>query len=152
RPPLRRTRRATGPLRRDCAAGRPAGLGPPADPAAAAAAVPGPRGRPGPGPVIRPGRGRADGGGAAVRPAVVIVVLAGAGGGLGMFLVLRGLAPGVPALGPALRQLHAPTAAAGRSGPAGGPLGWLASRLRVPHRELALIGHSPERYIVEKVG
>jgi hypothetical protein len=41
-----------------------------------------------------------------------------------------------------------------RSRPAAGPhrwLGWLAGRLRVPHRELALIGHSAERYVTEKV-
>jgi tight adherence protein C len=90
-----------------------------------------------------------------VNPAVIIVILAGAGVGLGLFLILREFAPGVPALGPVLRQLQAPTATAnGRPVPvpAGGPLGWLGGRLRMPQRELALIGHSPERYITEKVG
>jgi tight adherence protein C len=85
-------------------------------------------------------------------PAVIVLILAGAGAGLGLFLILREFAPGVPALGPALRQLHAPTSAASRPLPATGPRGWLGNRLRVPHRELALIGHSPERYVTEKVG
>ncbi len=83
-------------------------------------------------------------------PTVIMVILAGAGAGLGLFLIVREFAPGVPALGPALRQLQAPTAAA--TTPATGPLGWLGARLRVPHRELALIGRSPERYLTEKVG
>jgi tight adherence protein C len=85
-------------------------------------------------------------------PTLVTLLLAGAGVGLGLFLIVREFAPGVPALGPALRQLHAPTNAGSRPPPATGPLGWLRSRLRVPHRELALIGHSPERYVAEKVG
>jgi len=92
-----------------------------------------------------------------VKPAVIIVILAGAGVGLGLFLILREFAPGVPALGPALRQLQAPTGPANGYGqsaavPARGPLGWLGGRLRMPQRELALIGHSPERYVTEKVG
>jgi hypothetical protein len=85
-----------------------------------------------------------------VTPTVILVILAGAGTGLGLFLILREFVPGVPALGPALRRLHAPTAAA--TAPATGALGWAGSRLRVPHRELALIGHSPERYVAEKIG
>ena len=82
----------------------------------------------------------------------IVVILAGAGAGLGLFLILREFIPGVPALGPALRQLHAPTSPASQPPTATGPLGWLGSRLRVPHRELALIGQSPQRYITEKVG
>ncbi len=89
-----------------------------------------------------------------MKPTVILVILTGAGAGLGLFLILREFAPGVPALGPALRQLQAPVGApAGRPvAPTTGPLGWLGSRLRVPQRELSLIGHSPERYVTEKVG
>jgi tight adherence protein C len=90
-----------------------------------------------------------------VKPTVILVILTGAGAGLGLFLILREFAPGVPALGPALRQLHAPvgeTTGQPPIAPTSGPLGWLGSRLRVPHRELSLIGHSPERYLTEKVG
>lgn len=83
-------------------------------------------------------------------PTNVIVILAGAGLGLGLFLILRELAPGVPALGPALRQLQAPTAV--RPGTVRGPLGPLGRRLRIPHQELALTGRTPERYVAEKVG
>jgi hypothetical protein len=85
-------------------------------------------------------------------PAVVVLILAGAGVGLGLFLIVREFTPGVPALRPALRQLHSPTSAATSPQTTEGPLGWLGSRLRVPHRELALIGHSTERYVTEKVG
>ncbi len=89
-----------------------------------------------------------------MRSAVVILILAGAGAGLGLFIILREFSPGVPALGPALRQLNAPTGTGGQQLPATGPhrwLGWLAGRLRVPQRELALIGRSAERYVTEKV-
>ena len=84
---------------------------------------------------------------------VILVLAAGAGVGLGLFLILREFTPGVPALGPALRQLQAPTSAA-PGGPyvAGARLGALAGRLRIPQRELALIGYSLERYLTEKVG
>jgi tight adherence protein C len=82
---------------------------------------------------------------------VIILILAGAAVGLGVFLMVREFAPSVPALGPALRQLQAPTTT--RMVPAAhGPFGWFANRLRVPHRELALIGHGTERYVTEKIG
>jgi hypothetical protein len=85
-----------------------------------------------------------------MRPAVIIAILAGAGAGLGLWLIAREFTPGVPALGPALRQLQAtPTS---RPAPPAGPLAVLGSRLRIPHRELSLIGHSTERYVSEKVG
>ncbi|GLI00889.1 hypothetical protein [Phytohabitans aurantiacus] len=50
---------------------------------------------------------------------VVIVILAGAGVGLGLFLIVREFAPGVPALGPALRQLQVPTSVGRPAAPAG---------------------------------
>ena len=83
----------------------------------------------------------------------IIVLLAGGGVGLGLLLILREFSPGVPALGPALRQLRAPTSGTPVTPDSArqrfGPLGrWL----RVPERELALIGYSPERYLSEKVG
>lgn len=84
--------------------------------------------------------------------AVIIIVLAGVGAGFGLFLILRELAPGVPALGPALRQLHAPTPGGGVRASASRPLDVVGSRLRIPHRELALIGYSTERYVTEKMG
>jgi Flp pilus assembly protein TadB len=84
--------------------------------------------------------------------AVIIIVLAGAGAGLGLFLILREFAPGVPALGPALRQLHAPTPDRNDRTHASGPLAVVGNHLRIPQRELALIGYSTERYVSEKVG
>jgi hypothetical protein len=81
---------------------------------------------------------------------VIIAVVAGGTCGLGLFLVLREFAPGVPALGPALRQLQAPNTI-GRPVPPSGPFAVLASRIRVPHRELALTGYSTERFLTEKV-
>ena len=82
----------------------------------------------------------------------VVVLLIGASAGLGVFLVVQEFVPGVPALGPALRQLQAHPAVSGTSMDRGGPVGWLGRRLRVPEVELNLIGHTPERYITEKVG
>jgi Flp pilus assembly protein TadB len=84
--------------------------------------------------------------------AVIIIVLAGAGAGLGLFLILREFAPGVPALGPALRQLHAPTPDRNDRTHASGPLAVVGNHLCIPQRELALIGYSTERYVSEKVG
>ncbi|MBN1171060.1 MAG: type II secretion system F family protein [Micromonosporaceae bacterium] len=80
-------------------------------------------------------------------PVVIVAILAGAAAGLGVWLVVWEATPGVPALGPALRQLRAASDA-----PPAGPLTMLGSRLRIPQRELALIGHSSERYVAEKVG
>jgi hypothetical protein len=84
---------------------------------------------------------------------VIVVILAGATAGLGLFLILRELFPGVPALGPALHQLQAPTTGPARgTAPVNGPSGLLGVRLAVPRRELALIGRSSERYFIEKIG
>ena len=59
--------------------------------------------------------------------AVIIIVLARAAVGLGLFLILREFAPGAPALGPALRQLHAPTPGGGVRAHAPGPLAAVTS-------------------------
>ncbi|WP_432976847.1 type II secretion system F family protein [Dactylosporangium sp. CA-233914] len=72
--------------------------------------------------------------------------------GLGILVIVRAVRPAAPALGPALRQLRAPTADDRRPMVhVRGPLGVLASRLRIPAAELALIGYSPERYLTEKL-
>jgi tight adherence protein C len=84
-----------------------------------------------------------------VKPIVLAALLSGTGVGYGLFLILREFVPSVPALGPALRQLQAPTS---RPEPDSRWLGWLGRRVRIPHRELALIGHSPDRYLTEKIG
>jgi tight adherence protein C len=87
-----------------------------------------------------------------MNPMVITVIVAGAGFGLGVFLIVREFAPGAPALGPALRQLGAPSRTTTATPTAANrALQVLGARLRVPHRELALIGHSPERYLTEKV-
>jgi tight adherence protein C len=85
-------------------------------------------------------------------PLVVMALLAGAGAGVGVLLIVREFAPGIPALGPALRQLQGKPAAPKPGIGLAGPLAVLGARLRIPHQNLALIGHSSERYLTEKVG
>ncbi len=65
--------------------------------------------------------------------AVIIMVLAGAGAGFGLFLILREFTPGVPALGPALRQLHAPAPGGDARASAAGPLDATPGTLGVSH-------------------
>jgi tight adherence protein C len=93
-----------------------------------------------------------------VNAGIAMTVVCGALAGFGCYLILRGMLPTVPALGPALQRLHPPqlTSAAPGTG-ADGPLAqWVAARfgtrLRPPHQELQLIGQSVERYAVEKAG
>ncbi|MFF5176812.1 type II secretion system F family protein [Micromonospora sp. NPDC000316] len=78
-----------------------------------------------------------------------VAVGGGAAIGLGLFLVIRELVPATPALGPALRRLHQPPSLGRVATPATRRLDWLTglSRwLRPPHRQLALIGQTPEQY------
>ncbi|WP_341718429.1 type II secretion system F family protein [Micromonospora sp. FIMYZ51] len=78
---------------------------------------------------------------------LTVAVTGGAAIGLGIFLVVRELVPATPALGPALRRLHQPAGA--RIDPADRRLEWLtglARWLRPPHRQLALLGRTPEQY------
>ncbi|MEU7925787.1 type II secretion system F family protein [Micromonospora sp. NPDC049107] len=78
-----------------------------------------------------------------------VAVTGGAAIGLGLFLVIRELVPATPALGPALRRLHQPPGTGRAATPASRRLDWLSglSRwLRPPHRQLALIGQTPEQY------
>ena len=85
---------------------------------------------------------------------IAISVLGGAGVGLGLFLLVREALPATPALGPALRRLHQPAGLARPAGTAGRDLDWLsglARWLRPPHRQLALIGQTPEQYTLSLV-
>ncbi|HKT00082.1 MAG TPA: type II secretion system F family protein [Rugosimonospora sp.] len=73
------------------------------------------------------------------------------GGGLlgaGVFLFVRELLPATPALGPALRRLQAepPSTAAGTSEHP--RLAGATRLLRIPERELALLGRTREQYVV----
>ncbi|MBM0279420.1 type II secretion system F family protein [Micromonospora tarensis] len=80
---------------------------------------------------------------------LTIAVCGGAGVGLGVFLVVRELLPAAPALGPALRRLHQPPGIGGIAAPASRRLDYLtgmARWLRPPHRQLALVGQTPEQY------
>ncbi|WP_344651910.1 type II secretion system F family protein [Cryptosporangium japonicum] len=73
-------------------------------------------------------------------------VLGGAAVGGGAFLLVREALPAVPALGPALRRLHeSPTDSAGSSTSL---LSGVARRIRVPSRDLALLGRTREQYLL----
>jgi hypothetical protein len=79
---------------------------------------------------------------------LAVSVLGGGTVGLGVFLLVREAMPATPALGPALRRLHGPT---NLSRPRAGrrDLEWLsglAQWVRPPHRQLALLGQTPEQY------
>ncbi|MEV1142905.1 type II secretion system F family protein [Micromonospora sp. NPDC049799] len=79
---------------------------------------------------------------------LAIAVVGGAAVGLGVFLVVRELVPATPALGPALRRLHQPPGTSAVAPAARQPewLTGLSRWLRPPHRQLALIDQTPERY------
>lgn len=80
---------------------------------------------------------------------LAVAVCGGAGIGLGVFLVVRELAPATPALGPALRRLHQPPGVGRVATPASrrlDSLTGLSRWLRPPQRQLALIGQTPEQY------
>jgi tight adherence protein C len=76
------------------------------------------------------------------------VILGGAVAGAGAFLLVREVLPVVPALGPALKRLHEP------DGPTpvrvGTPtlLTRVADRVRVPQRDLTLLGRTREQYVL----
>lgn len=73
------------------------------------------------------------------------VVVGGGLAGLGVFLTVRELLPATPALGPALRHLRQSEPGKARSR---GVLAAAMRVLRVPTRELALLGRTPESYVV----
>ena len=79
---------------------------------------------------------------------LVSAVLGGSAIGLGLFLVVREAMPATPALGPALKRLHA-QAGATHAAPKRARhewLGGLSCYLRPPVRDLALLGRTPEQY------
>jgi tight adherence protein C len=87
-------------------------------------------------------------------PVVVTALAAGAAVGLGIWLLVRELVPAAPALGPALRQLQAPSAAS-RFGDRSGDhdlADQVARWVRIPHQDLALTGSNPQRYATELLG
>jgi len=69
--------------------------------------------------------------------------------GVGVFLVVRGVVPAGPALGPALGRLH-PRPEHPAPALTDSLAKWL--QLKPPLPELRLIGQSVERYVLEKVG
>lgn len=93
---------------------------------------------------------------------VQLAILLGALAGLGIFLIVRGLVPSTPALGPALAHLHGPAVGgrgavtAGRSSAFHGSSALAASPLlswiRPPIVELRLTGQTVDRYLLEKIG
>lgn len=79
---------------------------------------------------------------------LTIAVAGGALVGFGVFLLVRESSPATPALGPALRRLHQAQERP-RTVAADGDLAWLTGVvrwLRPPHKELALLGRTPEQY------
>ncbi|AEV86778.1 type II secretion system protein [Actinoplanes sp. SE50] len=86
---------------------------------------------------------------------VTIAAVFGVLFGAGVYLLLRGAVPAAPRLDLALQRLYAtPMPAAGEKD---SPIArWLTTRigprLRIPTRELRLLGKSTERYVLEKVG
>ncbi|MFI8266658.1 type II secretion system F family protein [Streptomyces sp. NPDC085665] len=94
----------------------------------------------------------------------VAAILSGAAIGAGGALLLREVLRPAPALGPALRRLNqpAPAPAATLSGEAGADRDerwgqWLLEHLtdvpgvRIPHKDLALTGTTPARFVLAKV-
>ncbi|WP_326555901.1 type II secretion system F family protein [Micromonospora sp. NBC_01813] len=80
---------------------------------------------------------------------LTIAVVGGALFGLGVFLLIRETSPATPALAPALRRLHQAQQRPSAVGTGGGELQWLTGVtrwLRPPHKELALLGRTPEQY------
>lgn len=77
-------------------------------------------------------------------------VLGGGAVGAGGFLLIREALPAVPALGPALKRLHEPARSSGAPAPVGGPslLSRIAGWIRVPQRDLTLLGRTREQYLV----
>ena len=78
-----------------------------------------------------------------------VAIGGGAAVGAGAFLLVREVLPVVPALGPALRRLHEPARTS--TSPATGaptPLSRLAQRVRVPQRDLTLLGRTREQYVL----
>jgi len=79
------------------------------------------------------------------------VIIGGSFAGLGLFLLVRELLPATPALGPALRRRHYPVVASvhtPQTGSSNALLTSIATKIRVPRRDLALLGRTPEAYVL----
>lgn len=91
-----------------------------------------------------------------MNPNIAVTMFFGALAGVGCYLIIRGVLPTVPALGPALQRMHPPqiSGTAPGAGADSRLAQWVAARfgprLRPPHQELQLIGQSVERYALEK--
>ncbi len=79
--------------------------------------------------------------------AFLTALLGGAVLGGGVAALIVGLFPAPPALGPALDRLYPAT----RHQPNRSPLDWLRRHVRVPRADLAILGRTPERYVLSLV-
>src|SRR6266516_1639017 len=114
-----------------------------------APAVPAPRPRPGPGPASTCRL-------AAGLP-VMWLTTAGAAAGAGIVLVIAGLRPAPPRLDAVLARISVPAVLPGGASLQAGLGGWMAThlarpgRLAIPRTDLALLGRSPETFLVHKL-
>jgi tight adherence protein C len=77
----------------------------------------------------------------------VFAVLGGCVAGAGIGLLFVGLLPAAPALGPALDRLYPAT----RRDTSQSLLGWVRRRIQVPRADLAILGRTPEGYVVSLI-
>lgn len=75
-------------------------------------------------------------------------IIGGGLAGAGVFLFVRELLPATPALGPALRRLQAEPATTAAGAAEHPRLAGATRLLRVPERELALLGRTRDQYVV----
>jgi len=78
---------------------------------------------------------------------LVLAVIGGCVVGAGIAIGVVGLLPAAPALGPALDRLYPAT----RRDTSPTLLGWLRRRIQVPKADLAILGRTPERYVLTLV-